>query len=91
MNLNYFNKKNKVIRIHLACKYEITIGDFYDRHHIAHEVMTTYLAQSNVVTKTKFWTLIEIMNGISISSKLLENIWDMIILTSNYFLSEIFF
>ena len=56
---------------------------------IKHETTKPYSPQSNGVTERKSHTLKEMMNAMLISSGLLQNMWDEIILFATYLLNKV--
>lgn len=59
------------------------------QHGILHECTKPYSPQSNGVVERKKFALKEMMNVISISSSLPQNIWDEVILLTNYILNKV--
>ena len=78
-----------MIRNDRSGEYKAPIGEFCAQHEIIHEVTAPYSPQSNSITECKNHTLKEMMNAMSISSGLPQNIWGEAILSSNYLLNKV--
>ena len=86
---NQLNKKIKVLRSDRGGKYESLFVDVYAQHGIIHETITPYSPQSNGVVERKNHILKKVMNAMLISSRLPQNMWGEVILSTNYLLNNV--
>ncbi|XXG46721.1 hypothetical protein AAC387_Pa02g1495 [Persea americana] len=86
---NQLDKKITVIRSDRGGEYESPFGEFCSQHGIIHQTTAPYSLEQNGVAERKNRILKEMMNALSISSGLLQNLWGDAILSANYILNRI--
>ena len=87
---NQLERKVKKLRSDRGGEYTLNdLSTFCEEHGIIHEVTPPYSPQSNGIEERKNRTLMDMVNSMSISSGLPENLWGEAILSACFILNRI--